>query len=74
MSERENANWMPDAPLLLSIVQAAAMLGLSTGTVKNLLRSGELVRRKVGARTLIPRTSVENFVRRDHLTTKEEVQ
>jgi excisionase family DNA binding protein len=68
MSEQENANWMPDVPLLLSIFQVAAMLGLSTGTVKNLLRSGELVRRKVGSRTLIPRTSVENFVKRDHRT------
>ena len=68
MSERENPNWQPDAPLFFSIFQAAALLGVSTGTIKNLLRTGELVKRKVGSRTLIPRTSVENFVRKDHQT------
>jgi excisionase family DNA binding protein len=72
VSRNENANWIPYAPLLLSIFQAAVLLGVSTSTVKNLLRSGELVRRKVGTRTLIPRTSVENFVRKDHQTHKEE--
>lgn len=68
MSELEKPDWMPDAPLLLNILQAAAMLGVSQTTVKALIRRGELVRRKVGARTLIPRTSIENFVRKDHQT------
>jgi excisionase family DNA binding protein len=64
----ESAEWMPDAPLMLSIKQTAALLGVSQGTVKNLLARGELVRRKVGALTRIPRTSVESFVKRDHAT------
>lgn len=68
MSARVQLGWKPDTPLLLSVVQVAALLGVSAGTVKNLLARNELVRRKVGARTLIPRTSVEAFLKRDHPT------
>jgi excisionase family DNA binding protein len=71
MSRNENANWQPDAPLLFSIFQTACVLGVSVGTVKNLLARGELIRRKIGSRTLIPRTSIEAFCRHDHVTTKE---
>jgi len=71
VSQQENAAWMPEAPLLLNIFQVAALLGVSPGTVKNLINCGELVRRKIGARTLVPRSSVENFIRKDHVTTKE---
>ena len=63
-----SAEWMPAAPLLLTIQQVAALLNVSTGTIKNLLRRGELVRRKVGSLTRIPRASVESFVKRDHAT------
>jgi excisionase family DNA binding protein len=71
MSTNENANWTPEAPLLFSIFQTACVLGVSVGTVKNLLNRGELVRRKIGSRTLIPRSSIETFIRHDHVTTKE---
>lgn len=62
------AEWRPDAPLLLSIPQVSALLNVSQGTVKNLLARGELVKRKVGALTRIPRTSIDSFLKRDHPT------
>jgi excisionase family DNA binding protein len=68
VSEATNPAWTPDAPLLLTIEQAAALLNVSPGTVKNLLRRRELVRRKIGALTRIPRSCVEAFVKRDHQT------
>ena len=58
---------MPE-PLLLSVEQAAALLNLSPRTIKRLMSRGELVRRKVGNATRIPRSSLESFVRRDHRT------
>jgi excisionase family DNA binding protein len=68
MSESVQVAWKPDGPLLLTVDQTAALLNLSPRTVRRLLGRRELVRRKVGARTLIPRSSVESFVRRDHQT------
>jgi excisionase family DNA binding protein len=68
MSPLQNQDWKPSEPLLLSIEQTSALLGISQGTVKNLLRRRELARRKIGSRTLIPRSSVENFVKKDHPT------
>ena len=67
MTEISNS-WMPDAPLLLTKRQAAALLNISERTIENLLRAGALARRKIGSRTLIPRTSVDAFIRRDHST------
>jgi excisionase family DNA binding protein len=63
-----NLSWAPDAPLLLTKEQTALLLNISVRTVTNLLRRKELVRRKVGSRTLIPRTSVDSFLKRDHAT------
>jgi excisionase family DNA binding protein len=47
--------------LLLSVPEAAAVLGLSTRTVYLLLASGELSRRKVRRRTVIHRDDVFRF-------------
>jgi excisionase family DNA binding protein len=58
---------MPE-PLAYSIPQTAHVLAVSKGTVKNLLKRRELVSRKVGSRTIIPRSSVEAFLRNDHQT------
>jgi excisionase family DNA binding protein len=68
MSQAINPAWTPDAPLLLTKRQVAMLLNVSERTINNLLAQRELVRRKVGARTLIPRTSVEAFLKRDHQT------
>lgn len=64
---KENPDWTPE-PLLLNFLQVAIILGVSKRTVVNLVDRGELVRRKIGARSLIPRTSVEAFCRKDHAT------
>jgi excisionase family DNA binding protein len=71
VSQSEDKNWAPDAPLLLTIEQVAALLGLSPRTIRYLLKQKELVRRKIGARTLIPRSSVEAFIKRDHAIIKD---
>jgi excisionase family DNA binding protein len=60
-------DWRPE-PALWSVQQAAVYLGVSVRTVNNLLRAKELVRRKIGRKTLIPKTSIENFLKRDHAT------
>jgi hypothetical protein len=59
-------------PLAYSIHEAAIALGgVSTRTVHNLMNAGQLVRRKIGARTVIPVSSVEAFLREDHATGQE---
>ncbi len=58
-------------PLVYTIDETALALRLSSRTVRNLLRAKQLVRRKVGSRTLIPISSVEAFLRRDHATGEE---
>jgi excisionase family DNA binding protein len=63
-----DTDWMPDSPLLLTKEQTAALLNVSVRTVGNLLARRELVRRKIGTRTLIPRTSIDAFLKRDHAT------
>jgi excisionase family DNA binding protein len=57
-----------EQPLVYTVEETAALLKVSRRTVNNLLRRGELVRRKIGSRTIIPRTSIEAFLRRDHAT------
>jgi excisionase family DNA binding protein len=54
--------------LAYGIEEVARCLGVSPRTVRNLLKRGELVRRKIGARTVIPRSSIERFLTRDHAT------
>jgi excisionase family DNA binding protein len=68
MSEQtSNPSWLP-VPALWTVPQVAAYLNISSTTVWNLLRAGQLVRRRIGAKTLVPRTSVEAFLKRDHET------
>jgi excisionase family DNA binding protein len=58
-------------PLAYSVEEVAVALRVSPRTIRNLLREGQLVRRKIGARTVIPVSSVESFLRRDHATGQE---
>jgi excisionase family DNA binding protein len=68
MSEQtQNPNWMPE-PALYTKPQAAVYLNVSLRTVNNLLRMKQLVRRKIGARTLIPVSSLKAFLSKDHPT------
>jgi excisionase family DNA binding protein len=71
MSENEKPDWKPE-PLLLSILQVAALLGVSPRTVRNLLSRRELPPVKIGARTLIRRSSVDVFLRKAEHATQED--
>lgn len=53
------------AAILVSIPDAATLLGVSRRTVENLIHGGILPRRKLGRRTLVPRAAVEQLARRD---------
>jgi excisionase family DNA binding protein len=59
---------MPVEKLLLSKKESAAALGISVRSVENFIRRKELPARKLGRRTLIPLTALQQFARRDHET------
>ena len=67
MAETFQLDFRPE-PALYTTAQAAMFLNVSPRTVKNLLRAKQLVRRKIGARTLIPVTSLRSFLTKDHPT------
>lgn len=66
-TETTNSVWQPE-PALWTVEQAARYLNVSVRTIGNLLKKKQLVRRKIGSRTLIPKSSIEQFLRRDHAT------
>jgi excisionase family DNA binding protein len=70
MRSLDKPEWPPDAPLLLTYKQAGALLNCSKRTIENLVANGSLVRRKIGNLARIPRTSIEAFLRKDHVTAK----
>lgn len=51
--------------LLISKQTAASLLSVSLRTIDNLLAAKRLTARKIGRRTLIPRSAVEQLARRD---------
>jgi len=51
--------------LLFSKRDAARMLSVSTRTIDNLIRAKRLSVRRIGRRTLIPRSALEQLARRD---------
>jgi excisionase family DNA binding protein len=67
MADTFQLDFRPE-PALYSTGQAAIYLGVSVRTIKNLLRERQLVKRKIGARTLIPVTSLKAFLTKDHPT------
>lgn len=52
----------------LSKPEAARMLGISLRTIDRLIALKELPVRRFGRRVLIPRASLESFLRSDHPT------
>lgn len=52
--------------LLISRREAAIALGVCLRTLDYLIARGELPARRLGRRILIPRSALEQFVRRDH--------
>jgi excisionase family DNA binding protein len=71
MSEETNFGWQPDTPLMFTRRQASLLLSLSVNTIGNLIKTKQLIGRKVGRKVLIPRSSIEAFTRRDHKTGEE---
>ena len=55
-------------PIALNKQEAAQMLGVSLRTIERLIALKELHVRRLGRRVLIPRASLENFLRSDHPT------
>jgi excisionase family DNA binding protein len=55
-------------PALYTKEQAAMFLNVSPRTINNLLKMKQLVRRKIGSRTLIPVSSLKAFLTKDHPT------
>ena len=52
-----------DLPRLVSLKQAADYLGLTKSQVRNLVSSKKIARTPIGARTLIPRDALEQFIK-----------
>lgn len=53
------------APILVSVKDAMRMLGLGRTTVYRLISEGELEVRRIGSRTLVPRTSINAILARE---------
>jgi excisionase family DNA binding protein len=50
-----------EPPLLVSVEDAARMLGIGRSSMWNLIRYGNIGVRRIGRRTLIRRQALENF-------------
>lgn len=55
-----------DAPPLVTVKTAAAMLGIGRSTVYELIRRGEIETIHIGRSVRIPTTTVERFVKSLH--------
>jgi len=67
MADSFQLDFRPE-PALYTKAQAAIYLNVSPRTINNLLRMKQLVKRKIGTRTLIPVTSLKAFLSKDHPT------
>jgi len=56
-------------PILVSVKDAAALLGVCSRTVQNLVTAKKLKARKLGRRTLLSYRELLEFSRHDHSTT-----
>jgi excisionase family DNA binding protein len=62
---------MARIPELISIAQAAEVLGVSRDTIRRLLAAGELGSVRIGAALRIPRSDIELLVARGRARTRE---
>jgi len=56
---------MNDAAILVSKKDAARMLSVSLRTIDNLVKAKRLPVRRIGRRSLVPRSALEQLARRD---------
>ncbi len=61
---------MDDKVVAVNVPEAARRLGISPRTVATLLAQKELPSRKIGRRRVIPIRALEEFIRRDHATSR----
>ena len=59
----------PLTPILVSVKDGAALLGVCSRTVQNLIAAKKLKVRKVGRRTLLSYRELLTFAQHDHSTT-----
>ena len=57
---------LPETPLLISVPEAARLLGVGTTFGWTMVRRGEIPTVKLGRRVLVPRAAVEQLVVADH--------
>lgn len=55
-------------PILVTLRQAAELLGVSTRTIQNLIAAKQLPSRKIGRRRLVPYSGLQALARRDAQT------
>ena len=60
-----SATRLPEGPLLLSVREAAIVLGIGRNLVYQLVREGRLPHVKLGRRVLIPRHALEEWLDRE---------
>lgn len=53
------------APLTVSVVEAAALLGIGKNTAYDLVRAGRLPHVRIGSRVRIPRESLHAWLERE---------
>jgi excisionase family DNA binding protein len=56
--------------IFVSKKSAAALLSISVRTLEHLISAGELPVKRIGSRVVLSRHALENFARRDHVTSK----
>ena len=71
MADTFQLDFRPE-PALYTKAQAAIFLNVSPRTINNLLRMKQLVRRKIGSKTLIPVSSLKAFLTKDHPTHEQD--
>ena len=59
---RASTRKIGDYPDLLDVTEASQLLGVSTKTVYNLLKSGQIKKKKVGRAYRIPRVYITEFL------------
>jgi excisionase family DNA binding protein len=59
---REDKKMQEPVPLALRRKDAARALGLSTRTLDRAISRGDLVAKKYGSRTLVPRAEIERYL------------
>ena len=62
IEHHESVKRIVDYPDLLDVTEASQLLGVSTKTVYNLLKSGQIKKKKVGRSYRIPKIYIKEFL------------